>query len=298
MAVLLAVLLVVAKVLLWVLAGLVLLVLLTMVLPVRATVQGECRVEGDLEILLEDGGTELGEMPEAVITIAPAGMARATVLGGLLGVKYETDAPLRVLLAGVPLLRPPLGGKTRSKTVTPEREKAVEPEAAPSVKTKPKAGFLRALRPRMFSGAKGRQKGAGRKNGVPLKVKVEEAKRWVSPEVRGIVFRTVRSLVRSLWLRGHVHAECGFGDPGATGMTYAAFVTWSGMTRQRWLTLEPNFVDSVILLRVEAETRFLPVQVAFIAGRFLLTREIRPLWRKKRAGESRKAPVLGAHTSG
>ena len=83
-------------------------------------------------------------------------------------------------------------------------------------------------------------------------------------------------------------------DPGMTGMTYAAFVTWSGMT-SRWLTLKPNFVGCVIHARVEGETWFLPVQVAILLGDSFY-REIRPLWRKS-ARESQKAPALRAHTS-
>ncbi|NLA61066.1 MAG: hypothetical protein GX863_08275 [Firmicutes bacterium] len=331
MALLAAVLLVAAKVLLSVLAGLVLLALLSTVLPVRVTVRGECRVEGDLDALEEFGetgsgatkfgetgseATEFGEtgsgevdsgeaafggIQDAIITITPAGMSRVTVLGGSLGVEYHTDGPLRILIAGVPVSKIGPGERAGSKPASSEGREAVAVEAPHSVKRQRKAGFLkslRSLRSRWFSSATARHEGRRRKRSPALTLRVEETRRWLSPEIRGMVFRTVRRLVKALRLRGRVHAECGFGDPGVTGMAYAAFVTWSGMTRQTWLAFEPDFVDSVMLARVEGETRFLPVQVAYIVGRFLLAREIRPLWRKKRAGESRKAPVLGAHTSG
>lgn len=298
MAVFVAVLFVVAKVLLFLLVGLVLLALLLIVLPVRATVQGECRAEGDLDALLEAGGTDFGEMPEPVITVIPDGTARATALGGLLGVEYHTGDPLKVLLAGVPFLRLPLGARARRRTSSSEEEEAVAPKTSESVEIQRKAGPLNTREARRSSKAEGRGESAGRKRGFALTLGAKGAGGWFSPKVREMALRTAKRLVRGMRLRGHVHAEYGVGDPGVTGMAYAAFVTWSGMTGQRWLTLEPNFVDDVILVRVEGETRFFPVQMAYVAGRFLLSREIRPLWRKKRVGESRKAPVLGAHTSG
>lgn len=298
MAFLVAVLFVVAKALLLVLAGVVLLALLLIVLPVRATVHGECAVEGDPDAFAEAGEARFEEAPEPVITVIPAGMARATVLGGLLGVEYCTDGPLKVLLAGAAIFRLTSGRRARSKTPSPEGREAALSEGSLSVKGRRKKGFLKVLKFRRSSRAKATSGSAGKKKGFSLAVKVREIRRWLSPEVRELGFRTAKGLVKILHLRGHVHAECGFGDPGMTGMTYAAFVTWSGMTSQRWLTLKPNFVDCVIHARVEGETWFLPVQVAYLVGRFLLSREIRPLWRKKRARESRKAPALGAHTSG
>ncbi|HHY44315.1 MAG TPA: hypothetical protein GX512_01200 [Firmicutes bacterium] len=315
-----AALLVVAKALLLVLAGVLLLAILLLVLPVGAAVQGECRVEGDLDELPEIGETEAGDggsgeacppdVPEAVIAITPAGTARLTVLGGLLGAEYQSGGSLRVLVAGVRVggSRSP-AKRARPRPEPPEGQEAVVPEGSQPAKSKEKTGFLKAmkagragkaleaLKPGRFLRKKGPDERAQTRRGFSLKVKADEVGRWLSPKVRRIVLTTAKRLVKASHLKGRVHVECGLGDPGATGMAYAAFVTWSGMTRQEWMTLEPNFVDSVIFARVQGETWFLPAQVAYILGRFLLSRDIRPLWRR-RAGESRKAPVLGAHISG
>ncbi|HHY76265.1 MAG TPA: hypothetical protein GX500_05790 [Firmicutes bacterium] len=296
MAFLTAALLFVAKVVVAVAAGCFLAVLLFLALPVRAAVQGECRLEVDTETLedLEDAG--------ASGSIETTGWARLAVLGGFLGASFAVGDPPEIRVAGVTVARPVPSERARRKTVSQEPVYRTSGRVPPKPPSREKKGSLGAIKSRLSAARMPERDkaaaGSANRKRFSFTLRLEKLKRWLAPEVRDAVLGAVVSLVRALHPSGKVSVRGGLGDPGVTGMAYAAFVTWSGMTGQKWLSVEPEFVTSSVSVKARGEIWFLPVQLVYLLARFFFAREIRPLWLKKRAGKFGKAPLLGAHRSG
>lgn len=271
MSFILAALFCVAKALLAVLAVLVLFALALAVLPIKVRVAGVIRVVGDFEAFLEgEGGIAVGGEPhdDVAVTLRWDGEVSARVLGGTLGVEYAREKGPELALLGT---RFPVTGRRRAKS-----EKRGPSHAAQDA-----------------------EKPAARRS-VPREkqsLSFHRVKAWLEPDVRKRVLATVRVLFRSSRFRGRAHVELGLPDPAVTGMAYAAFLTWSGASGEKWLTFRPSFVENVISVEADGSIRIVALQMAWILGRFLLSRDIRPLWRGRRAGESKKAPILGAHTT-
>lgn len=272
MALLLAALLFVAKALLYLLAAVVVFILLLAVLPVKARVSGRFSLEGDFEsfldgdgaIALKDGaggGRDDGAGDESDDDVAAVlewdGRASVAVFGEALGADYARGEGLSLVVIGMRFRLPGGAGAAERGKTAPQRNLT---------------GSRRSFRFR-------------------------DAKAWLAPKVRKEALAAGRTLWKALRFRGRVDIELGLPDPSITGMATGAFLTWSGATRQRWLTFRPSFVKNVISMEAEGSARLIASQVAWIIGRFVLSREIRQLWRKS-AGKSGETPVLGARVTG
>lgn len=141
---------------------------------------------------------------------------------------------------------------------------------------------------------RGRSRQADRQKGKQSRqsrgFSLAEARKWLAPGVRGKALRTLKALVRALHLSADLEIECGLPDPGYTGMAYAAYLALSGIDAFRGVTFRPNFQEEVFDARGTVEARIVAIQIGWIAGRFLLSRDIRPLWRSRRTSESAGEP--------
>lgn len=296
MAVLVAVLFFLAKILLGLAAVAAVLGLAFLILPIRVRVSGGVRLDGDFEEFLEgEGAIGIGGQPcsDTPVTLALAGQTALRCLGGALGVDYSTETGFRMVTFGLPV-KAPRGRKGASKQPDPSRPPESRQEDAVH-RGRHNNGLLdRIMKARGKKDALDRQSRSSRRR----RVRLAESKAWLAPPVRQRFLAAAKDLFRSLHFSGHVRARLGLPDPSVTGMVYAAFVTWSGATGERWLTFVPDFADDVAAVEVDGSIKVVGAQIVWIAGRFLLSRDIRPLWQKRRAGESKKAPVLGAHTTG
>jgi hypothetical protein len=72
-------------------------------------------------------------------------------------------------------------------------------------------------------------------------------------------------------------------------MVLAGYWALGGPATLKGITFRPNFSGEAFDLKGSGEFRLVPVEVGWVGIRYLLSREIRPLWWKKRAGRGRGA---------
>lgn len=104
--------------------------------------------------------------------------------------------------------------------------------------------------------------------------------KWFAPQVRTEVTSTLKALKKATHFSGKIDMEFGFLDPGLTGMIYGAFMAFSQMQGLLTIRLRPRFEEEVLSARGNIEVWAVPVQIFWIIGRFLFSREIKSLWRK------------------
>ncbi|HHW17812.1 MAG TPA: DUF2953 domain-containing protein [Firmicutes bacterium] len=119
-------------------------------------------------------------------------------------------------------------------------------------------------------------------------------KRWFEPELRGRVISTARSLLSAAHLSADADIVFGFGDPACTGMAYGVVSAFSGSVGLSGLRFSPNFEEEILLVRGSIETWVFPAALLWIIGKFLLSSEIRPLWREGMK-KNRRAGTLAAN---
>lgn len=273
MAYILAVLVVLLKVFACTLATVAALVILFSSLPVRVRVSGSVSAAGLLEGVLDDdatvkveiagaspSGEDAGE--EDVVPVAVDYGVDASVLAGAVGFSMHAGGAPEVVLLGVRLL--------------PRRK------AAPSGEPNPKTRTLAKKQAKERIKGQTKRKTANKGARVP----VSRLKQFLAPRVRARTFGAVRALWRAVHFQGTLDVECGFPDPGSTAMVLASYWALGGPPRFGGATFRPNFCGEVLDVNVSGESRLVPVEIGWIAVRYLLSREIRPLWRKARNGRT------------
>ncbi len=263
MAFLLAALIIVLKTLGILLAVVVALVVLLLSLPVRVRVCGSASASGLLEGILEDdatvafrvGGAE-GEPEDGVVPVDLNFSMGSRVLAGAAGFEVSPGAKPEFVALG---LRFSTGGK-RAK---PSGEKTPKAEAKQTEK----------------------------KRGKRVRLSFREIKKYLAPEVREKTFGFLAALLGALHLSGEMDLECGFPDPGYTAMLSAAYWALGGPSRFRGISFRPVFEGERLSVSGAGEARLTVIRIGWLVASYLLSREIRPLWRKRRAKASRVAEV-------
>lgn len=249
------------------LAALIALLLLLVCLPVKARVALSASASGLLDGILEDdaivvarlpGSSPAPEDPESpVIALDLDFGVDAHLMGGAIGCFVAGGRRPEVSALGM-RFRP---GKRAKRT--PEK-------AGPGrVVGKPKA-------------AASKQPGAKKRGAATDGISLTRVRRYLSSEVREKTWNAAKSVIRALHLGGTLDAACGFPDPGTTGMVFAAWSALGGSSRFGGVTFRPIFSGEAFDVRCEGELHFVPVRIGYIAARYLMSREIRPLWRKPR----------------
>lgn len=253
-----------AGVLIAVLLGL---ILLAISMPVKARVSGSVRADGLLEGVLDDDARLVFRVAGSTEPVEPVSQTAPepevpvevdyAVLGkfGPAGVAVQGGQGVEV---SVLWWRFHAGGLRGEGGTDKERESGKTAKPKPKVK-KAKAG--RAKRGR----------------GIAL----GDLRKWVAPEVRGKVAETFRNLCGSLHLQADLDVECGFADRGYTGMTYAAYTALLHTGVFGGLRFHPRFDREALNAEGSIGFSVVPIQVVWIAGKFMLAREIRPLWWKQ-----------------
>lgn len=272
---LLAALLILLKVTGVLLAVLVGLVILLISLPVRARLSLDVAAERLLEGIFDEDAMPLfrvtgrdGDEREPDDGIVPVETCYELVLvplGGIAEVCVASGAGARLTVMGV---RFRLGGRHK-------RESPPQTGPGPTPQEEPVGRGARRLRARLA-----------------------RLREYLAPEVREKTIASLKVLFRALHFEGDLDVECGFPDPGFTGMTYAAYVALGGASSFGGVRFRPNFQGEMVDARGTVQLTLVPARLAWIVGRFLLSREIRPLWRRrKRSAEASAAgdqakPVL------
>ncbi|MGE5580532.1 MAG: DUF2953 domain-containing protein [Bacillota bacterium] len=260
----------------WALAALACAILLLALLPVKARVSGSASASGLLEAVLEDDANVLirigGKPPldlesdEPVVPLDLDFSLDASVMAGAAVISMAGGGGVEVAVLGL-RFRP--GRRKRKQDPKPaegprkstgdgEREGSAQDKRA---KTRPAGRTLR----------------------------FGEARKYFAPEVREKTWDAVRSLVRSLHLSGELDIECGFPDPGVTGMVAASYWALGGGSAVKGISFRPNFQGEMLQIRGSGGLRLIPAQAGWVLCRYLLAREIRPLWRKGRRGRTGEA---------
>lgn len=253
MSSLLVALLVLLKIFGWVLAALALFAILAVSLPVRARVRGSASAEGLLEGLFDaDGPDEIPMDMDFDI--------EASLLGGALGFSMSAADSPRISILGI-AFHP---GKTQPSDAKAPLAPAASKSSSMPVKAKGEPASPR-----------------NRKRGT---LSAGHVRRFLAPQVRARTVKVFRDLFGAIHATGYVDLEYGFLEPGTTAMVLAAYWALGGTARFRGVTLRPRFSGESFDITVSGESRTVPVEIAWIAARYLLSREIRPLWWKKRAG--------------
>ncbi|MEX0974906.1 MAG: DUF2953 domain-containing protein [Bacillota bacterium] len=277
MAYILAVLVVLLKVVGIILAAGVGLVVLLVSLPITARVSGSASASGLLEAVVDDDATVAvrvaGTSPatlstmedeEGVVPVDVDFAVKATVLAGAAGLSLTGGSKPEVFFLG-------LRFHLRSKA--------------------PKAGETAKGRKAPKDGKTGgtSKAGQGRKARIVKqgRITLRKIREYLAPEVRVKTWAFIRSLFRALHLKGSLDIECGFPDPGNTAMVLGGYWALGGPSSFRGITFRPNFREEVFDVEGAGELRLIPVEIGWIAARYLLSREIRPLWRKGKAGRTR-----------
>ncbi len=252
MSSLLAVLIVLLKLLAWAFAALALFAILAMSLPVKAKVRGSASAERLLEGLLDDDGPD-------EISLDVDFDIEASLFGGALGFSMSGDDSARVSILGL-AFHP---GKTKRSSA-----KISSPAAASKPSSMPGKAEQEHVSPRR------------RKRGT---LSAGHVRRFLAPQVRVRTVKVIRDLLGAIHATGYVDLGFGLEEPGTTAMVVAAYWALGGTARFRGLTLRPSFSGESFDITVSVESRTVPVEIVWIAARYLLSREIRPLWRKRRA---------------
>lgn len=258
------------------LAALVVAVLLLALLPVRARVSGSVSTSRLLEAVFEDDATVIlrrgGEPPldlesgEPVVPLDLDYSIDASVMAGAVGISMAGGRGVEVVVLGL-----------RFK---PRRRKK-DPRPAREPRESPGDGKREASR------QDDRPEAGPKRRGL----KLGEIRKYLAPKVREKTWKALRSLMRSLHLHGELDIECGFPDPGVTGMVAASYWALGGDSAVKGVTFRPNFEREMLYVRGSGGLRLVPAQVGWVVCRYLLAREIRPLWRKRRGGR-----VVGTDT--
>lgn len=279
MAYIFVVLVVLLKVIGCTLAALAALVLLLASLPVKARVSGSASAAGLLEGVFDDDATVFVRVGEP----AAAGMddeeedaiplnvdfdLEASILGGAVCFSMDSSGTPKVSVLGLGF-RPPARVRPSTAVGTRDEESTAGSKRTPELNKR-------------FLGWARKRGGAGKKS----KISVREIKRYLAPQVRARTFLAVRSLLVAFHLRGSLDIECGFPDPGTTAMVLASYWALEGPKRFAGIVFRPNFRGESFEVKASGESRLVPLQMAWIAIRYLLSREIRPLWRKARTGRT------------
>lgn len=276
MAYILAVLVVLLKVVGIVLAAGVGLVVLLVSLPITARVSGSASASGLLEAVVDDDATVAvrvaGTSPatlstmedeEGVVPVDVDFAVKATVLAGAAGFEVSGGGRPEIVALG-------LRFHTRSMTRG--------------------AGQESKSRKASKDGKTGRASEAGEGRKAPSakrgRISLRKIREYLSLEVREKTWAFIRSLFRALHLKGSLDVECGFQDPGNTAMVLAGYWALGGPSLFGGITFRPNFREEVFDVEGAGELRLIPVEIGWIAARYLLSREIRPLWRKGKAGRT------------
>jgi len=253
------------------LAALVVAVVLLALVPVKARVSGSVSASRLLEAVFEDDATVIirtgGQPPldlesgEPVVPLDLDYSLDAAVMGGAVGVSMAGGRGVEVAVFGV--------------RFEPKRRKQ-EPRPAGELR-KPSGDGKREDARR-----DDRPKAKPKKRGL----KIGEIRKYLAPEVREKTWEALRSVTRSLHLHGELNVECGFPDPGVTGMVAASYWALGGDSAVRGVTFRPRFEGEMLDVRGSGGLWLIPAQLGWVLCRYLLAREIRPLWRKRRGGRA------------
>ncbi len=229
-----------------------------------------------------DRGTEAGlqDEPERDRPVVPVDLGYEVSLETLYGAAaLETSSAggLRVRALGMSF-----------RTAERRKEKPAEPVAAKIEEESAERGGRK-----MPGWLKKRSRDQKRRRGISL----AELRRYLAPGVREKTVAFLKDLFGSVRFEGDLDVELGLPDRGATGMMFAAYWALGGPRAFGGVRLRPNFTGEVVDARGTAQLTVVPIKAGWIAGRYLLSREIRPLWRKKkgpkrRAAGNRAKPVL------
>lgn len=255
-----------------ILAFLLMVIVLLLALPIR--VRGSFRVTSDeiLESVLDEGagveirragtdGCPASDEAREVAYVDVAYGVSATLLGGLFtfDVGHDTGARIRALWwsPGV------LARKREARTPKPADSDAPT-ESGTRAAEKPKA-----------AGRKKRRAAKGRK------ISLEQVRKYLAPGVRSKTGAALRALSKSLHAKGVLDVELGFPDPGLTGIAFAA---WTAVGGPNWakVRFRPHFESERVDVSGQGGISFVPGRIVWIAASFMLSREIRPLWMKRR----------------
>ncbi len=306
MTYLLAALLFLLKALGVILATILALVLLLASLPVKARVTGSVSSRDLLEGILDDDATlelrlgrhgeeSLGSSEAPVVPVDVDFDIQGAVLCGAAAVSMRGGEEPRLSLLG-------LGFRPRMKKAGSRKPGRVSQVSGDAGKDEPGDSVDRdaeavgktvsgnvdgdGIKKRWGSAAKpglrfGRKLGSesGRKRGG-ARVSMKEIKRYLAPGVRRKTWDALRSVAASLHLRGSLDVACGFPEPGYTAMALAGYWTLGGPTNFKGVNFDAVFTEEVYDIRGSGEIWLVPVHLGWIVLRYMLSREIRPLWRK------------------
>jgi len=111
---------------------------------------------------------------------------------------------------------------------------------------------------------------------------LQDITKFFAREVRGRILSSLRSFLKNMHLNFEADIELGLSDPAETGIIYGLAECLRGVAGINGLRVTPNFRSDVLTLDGFSSLSFIPAQIGFVAGRFLLSKEIRPLWRKQK----------------
>lgn len=251
-----------------VLAAIAFLALLLALLPVRARVSGSISASRLLEAVFEDDATVVvrtgGQTPdteydEEAATVDLDYSLQASVMAGAIGISVTGGRGARVAVLGLGF-KPRSGRRAKgSRHVDESRKPTGDGERRPSRRGD-------------------RRKAENRRRTVRL----GEIGKYLAPQVRDKTWDVICSLARSLHLSGELDVECGFPDPGVTGMVAASYWALGGASAVGGVSFRPNFREEMLHVQGAGGFWLVPAQAGWILLRYLFAREIRPLWRKRR----------------
>ena len=257
------------------------LVLLLVSLPVKARVSGSASAAGLLEGVMDDdatvfvrlagsGSAGLGDEDVDAIPLDLDFDLEASVLGGAAGFSMGAGGTTQISMLGL-RFHPRTKKRSSATAETNGEEQAVETKKASTLNKRSEGSGTR------------KGKGGTRKK---RRVSIGQIKRYLAPQVRSRTLDSVRSLFGAFHLRGSMDVECGFPEPGTTAMVLAAYWALEGPARFGGITFRANFQGESFEVKASGESRLVPLEIAWIAIRYLLSREIRPLWRKAKTGRT------------
>ncbi|HHW27039.1 MAG TPA: hypothetical protein GXX23_06830 [Firmicutes bacterium] len=306
-----AVLVVILKALGWTLGVLAFVGLLALALPVRIRLTGEAGVTGldelpDVFLLDSDFGSDAvavrsGSAADTVssdsgpvISVSGQGRLYVSVLGGALAFDANTDKDVQLCALGIRLrswnvgmsAKRDAGGRASVKRGAPDDQDANgERPVGGGNDGRHRNAVREDRRDSEGESGQGRSRRRGRVT-VSLGKAAREVRKHLAPNVRKRTLAFVREVWRLLDVSLDVDVEYGFDDPGYTGMLYAAYVSIRNALGLQGLRLRPDFTKEMIEARGDLDVRFSPMSIMWSFGRFAFSREIRPLWWKRRLGFS------------